>query len=578
MSHLAALRDALERERRALEAEDAELRALSLRDRVAVGYTLAPLQLETTELRSKGRVNVVLRGQDLHEGIQPGDPVVLGPLGRPDDGWAGRLEGIDGATIEVRVAEVPEGKGPWAVSRRLDFTLFGLQAAALTRAERLNTPLVNLLLGHERPYRADPWPHPAFAALNPGQREAAELVLGAVEVGLLHGPPGTGKTETLVAILRALRDLGERPWALADSNAAVDHLALRAHAAGLDVVRLGVSARITSAVQPLTLEWRILNGARAAVIRSLMREAQKATGAAGLELRDAIREEWSAAKREILESADLLAMTLGTLHTRGGDLKAPRTAVVDEATQVPEPAMWLLASRVKRLFLAGDPHQLGPVVKSRDRVLERSMLTRLVEEGFLFPMLTEQYRMNDELLALCAPTYDGRLHSAPSVATPRVSPAARWIDTAGMGLDDERDGFGSWHNPGELRLLRHVWQELRNEGVAAQQVGVITPYNGQLARIRAALPELESGTVNAFQGREKDVILASFVRSNPDQELGFVADPRRLNVSITRARHRFVGIGDAATLGASPLYTRVIDTIAAQGGYTSGWELAEALE
>lgn len=572
MTHLQSLTIALERERKVVIAEDAALRALSLGDRVSCGFTLAPLTVDTTELRSKGRVNVVLRGHDLHDGIQPGDPIVLAPVGRPDEGLAGRLEGLDESTVEVRVVEVPEGRGPWAISRRLDLSSFDLQAAALTRAEKLSTPLVNLLLGYEKPYRADPWPHAAFAKLNPSQREAAELVLGAVEVGLLHGPPGTGKTETLVAVLHALKDLGEKPWALADSNAAVDHLALRAHATGLDVVRLGVSAKISSPVQPLTLEYRILHGARAGVIRTLMRDAARVSGPEAWELRDAIREEWSAAKREILTSADVLAMTLGTLHTRGADLPNPKTAVVDEATQVAEPAMWLLISRVKRLFLAGDPFQLGPVVKSRDPVLERSLLTRLVEAGFQFPMLTEQYRMNDELLQLCAPVYGGRLHSHPSVAHPVHTPAASWIDTAGMGFDDEQDGLGSYHNPGELKLLRLVWEELRAEGVAAQQVGVITPYNGQLDRIRAALPELESGTVNRFQGREKDVILASFVRSNADQELGFVADPRRLNVSVTRARHRFVAIGDSATLGTNPLWQRLIDTIAGLGGYRTGWE------
>lgn len=575
MSHLAALRASLEREREATKIEHARMRARPMAERVASGFSLSPLDLVQTEFRSRFRVNVLLRGSDLGDAFSPGDPVVLAPVGRPDEGWNGRVDGADANTIELRVDDVPEGKGPWAVSRRLDFHILDLQSAALERAEKLSTPLVNLLLGYEKPYRADPWEHAAFATLNPSQRAAAELVLGATEIGLLHGPPGTGKTETLVAVLSALKELGEKPWALADSNAAVDHLALRSAAAGLDVVRIGVSARITSAVQPLTLEYRILHGARAEVIKGLMRQASRTTGPEGFELRDAIRDEWAAAKREILESADVLAMTLGTLHTRGTKFPAPKTAVVDEASQITEPALWLLASMVKRLFLAGDPEQLGPVVKSRDPMLERSLLARLVAAGFAFPMLTEQYRMNDELLALSAPTYGGRVHSAPENAVPTHSPAARWVDTAGMSHDEERDSLGSFHNPGELALLRRIWGELRDAGIRPDQVGVITPYNAQLARIRAALPDLESGSVNAFQGREKDVILASFVRSNPEQDLGFVADSRRLNVAISRARHRFVAIGDTATLGASPHFQRVVDTINDAGGYQSGWEYAE---
>jgi hypothetical protein len=575
---LSKLRAALARERLGRQAEHARLSALSLPDQAAAGFTVYPFDVHATELRSRRRVNVILRAAPgaqgtLAEVLSPGDPVVMAPLGRPGVGEAGRVEGVDSSTLELRVDDLPTGSGPWAVSRRLDLHVHDLQDQALHHAERLSSPLANLLLGIERPYRPDPYPHAAFSSLDPAQREAAELVLGATEIGLLHGPPGTGKTETLCAILRALVDLGERPWALADSNAAVDHLALRADAAGLDVVRLGVGARIASEVQPLSLEWRILHGARAEVIRRLTRESHRVDGPDGIALRDAIREEWSQAKREILESAQVLALTLGTLHTRGADLPSPRTAVVDEASQVSEPALWLLASRVKRIFLAGDPAQLGPVSVAREPLLERSILARLVGEGFCFPMLCQQYRFNDPLLALCNPTYGGRLRSAPSVAAPRSTPAAEWIDTAGMGHDEARDALGSLYNDGELELLAGVLGRLRGEGVDDREIALVTPYRAQLARIRARFPGVAAGTVNAFQGREHDVIVGSFVRSNADGDLGFVADPRRLNVAVTRARHRFVGIGDSATLCASADFRRLVDTIAEGGGYRSGWEL-----
>jgi len=578
---LAQLADALERERRALVEEHARARALSLPDRAAIGFTWYPLDLVTVEHRSRGRVNVILRGRDLHDGLQPGDPVVLAPVGRPDTGIDGRCEGRDPGTVELRVSTAPEGRGPWAVSRRLDFGLIELQLAAMARAGQQWSPLRNLLLGYEPPYRPDPLSHPAFAHLNPSQHDAAAAALGATELGLVHGPPGTGKTEVLVAILVALREQGDQPWALADSNAAVDHLALRAESAGLDVVRLGISARVGAPAQHLTLEHRILNGARAAVIHGLVRDSTRASGTELAELAQAIREEWHAAKQEVLASADLLAMTLGTLHTRGADLANPRTAVIDEATQVMEPAIWLAATRVKRLILAGDPHQLGPVVKSRNPLLERSLLTRLVEEGFHFPMLTEQYRMCQAIQDLVNPTYGGRLvvggtaHPKPICGSRWADPAVRFIDTAGLGHDEARDGLGSWHNPGELDLVGRVVEDLLAQGLAAERIALITPYNAQLSRLRARWPQIEAGTVNAFQGREKDVVIASFVRSNPDQELGFVADPRRLNVTLSRARRLFVGIGDAATLGASSELQRVIDGIAAAGGYTSAWELDE---
>ena len=450
-------------------------------------------------------------------------------------------------------------------------------------AHTIKGMLAALLLGRESPYKADPWDDPAFAGLDVWQKAAAALALGATELGLVHGPPGTGKTRVLVAILAALKGRGEKTWALAESNAAVDHLALRAAAAGLDVVRMGVSARIGSAVQPLTLEHRILHGPRAEVIQKLLRAALRVSGpdrdAEERELRTAVNEEWQAAKREILANADVVAMTLGALQTRGQDLPAPKTAVVDEASQIRESTLWMLPGRVKRIILAGDPLQLGPVLQSRDALLSVSLLERLVREGFQFPMLQQQYRMNDALLSLCNPTYGGRLRSAPEVADRPIpggehrwtASPVRFVDTAGLGLDEARDETGSLYNDGELNLLLQILDGLAEAGVPPDHIAVITPYSAQLRRIQARHPQIESGTVNAFQGREKEVVVASFVRSNPEREVGFVADPRRLNVSLSRARSLFIGIGDSETLGSQPMFRRLIDAVG--DGYVSAWEL-----
>jgi superfamily I DNA and/or RNA helicase len=273
-------------------------------------------------------------------------------------------------------------------------------------------------------------------------------------------------------------------------------------------------------------------------------------------------------------------MTLGTLLTRGEDLPDVRTALLDEAGQVSEPAAWGLVGRVRRVLMAGDPHQLGPVVVGRDPTLETSLLQRLVAEGFPFPMLTEQRRMHGTLMALIQPTYGGRLTAAAHVATrslPVESPwnthPARFVDTAGMGHDEARDAHGSVYNLGEASLLARIWRELRDAGVRPDQVGVVAPYRAQVAQLRQVLPELEVATVNAFQGREVDVLLASFTRSNPDGELGFVADARRLNVTLSRARSLFIGVGDSATLGTSPLFARLVERVG--DGYLSGWELPE---
>lgn len=544
-AHLIALGQALDRERR---ARDASLARLVTRDpaaQLAAGVAIQPLELVSTELRSKERVNVLLRGFTGGDGLTAGDAVLLSPVRRPGAAIPGRCLGVDAGHVELRVDGVPDGVGPWRVQRRSDGTMFDLELASLRRV--VKGSLAHLLLGLERPYAPDPYDDPAFEGLSPVQRQAAARAYGATEIGLVHGPPGSGKTRILVSILRALRSRGEKPWALGPTNPAADALALRASAAGLDVVRLGLSPRVDSAVQHLTLEHRILNGARAPVIHQLLRDAIRATGEALDEIQQAIREEWSTAKREILDGADVLAMTLENLHTRGADLVAPRTVVVDEANAVWEPSIWLLATRVKRIILGGDIGSLGPASVSRDPLLERSLLQRLIEAGFHFPALTERFR---------------------------PQPARQLIDTAGMGLDEEPDGADGFLNPGELGLIRTALTELADAGFSPSQIGLITPYNGQLVRLRAELPGFRSGLPGSWVGQEADAVIVSFVRSNLDGQPGLGVDPRTLQLLTSRARQRWIGIGDSATLGPSHAFQALLAGIEAEGGYRSGWDLS----
>ena len=584
MSHLPQLIDALAAERAARIAEDAACRAMPLRDRIALGHTLAPLDLLTTEHRSKGRVNVLLRGGDAPSTIVPGCAVQLTRMARMDGGYAGRCEGIGGGAVELRIDGVPEVDGPWAVSRRLDLQVHDAQVAALTRALHVWSPVKNLLLGHEAPYRPDPLDHRALASLSPEQRRAAALALGATEIGLLHGPPGTGKTTVAARMLVAMVDAGDRPFALAETNAAVDQLALAAEAAGLDVVRLGGSPRIPSAARHLGLEYRILHGARATVIGGLLRRATRATGEERAEVEAHISEEWQAAKREILESAHVLATTIETLQTRGEALRNPRTALIDDASQVSEPVIWHLAQRVKRILLVGDPAGLPPVVKSRHPILEQSLLARLVGAGFPFPALTEQHRMNAGIQAVLEGWGARELHATAEVADRAVAdlgvadnawsaPEVQFLDTTSSGADEERAGPGAFVNPGEVDLVQRVVGELRAAGARPEHLAVIAPYGAQVARLRAALLDVEVGTVDDLQGREKDIVIASYVRANAEGEVGTAGDGRRLRYGLSRARRLYIGIGDAATLGQSAEHQRLIDAAAAAGGYRSVWEL-----
>jgi hypothetical protein len=609
--HLATLAEALLAELAHELAEHGRLRALAVPERVAVGLSWAPLQAEDVEPAGRGRTRVLLRAPDagvLHEGIGSGDRVVLAPLGSPDGGASARVLAVDPPTAEVLTDEPFADERELAVTRQVDRRTYDRYAQALERADAARSALVDVLLGRRAPspLAAITPRHAALEALNAAQRLAAETALRSCDLALIHGPPGTGKTQVIVALLRVLAAEGRHAWALADSNAAVDHLALRAAAAGLDVVRLGHPARIGAAVAPLTLGERVRRGPIGPVLAELDREIGAAyrerSGAAWSERRRLIAERDAAARqarRAVLEECDVVASTLGTLARVAADLPRAEVAIVDEATQAVEPAALVPAPFVDRLVLVGDPHQLGPVVTQPGNILERSLLERLLEPdqapGLPMPMLAVQHRMHAQVQSLIDSVYGGALepHASVEAHLLRDLPGVRdepltarpllWVDTAGAGFEEERDDLSqSLFNLGEARLIALVVGGWRAAGVPAEAIGVIAPYSAQVARLKR-LPELEDvevASVNAFQGREKEAIACSFVRSNAEGELGFVADERRLTVALTRARRALACVGDSATLSASARFAAALEAFQAREAWTSVFEepWSEALD
>jgi superfamily I DNA and/or RNA helicase len=290
------------------------------------------------------------------------------------------------------------------------------------------------------------------------------------------------------------------------------------------------------------------------------------------------------AREAVLARSELIATTFGSLARWADKLPPARTAVVDEATQATEPSVWIAIPRVERLVLVGDPEQLGPVVKEPGNPLADSLLQRLVASGADAPMLTEQHRMSAPIAALVADVYGPAYHPSPDVADHRLADLpdvtrveatttpVTFVDTAGWSEGERRDEVTrSLFHPGEVALVARVVAEWRAAGVADDAIGVITPYSAQVARLRSRLAGIEVATVNAFQGREKEAVVVSLVRSNPDGELGFVADRRRLVVALTRARRALVLVGDGATLAHAPIFADLLGRIDAVGGLQSAW-------
>jgi len=592
--HFERLADALRSEATFQRAEEARLATLPLDQRILAGATWAPLQPEDEQWVGRGRVEVLVRasrGRTLHDGIDVGDRVRVAPVGAPDDGPLGRCTGRDARTAEIRLDAPLDIAPPLAVSRVFDPTTFLRYHEALEQADAHSSPLRSVLLGERHVGEPDAHGlnHPGFQALNISQHRAARIACAAAEIALIHGPPGTGKTQVIVALLQAFVTAGDRPWALADSNAATDHLVARAHHAGLDVVRVGNPARIGSEARALSLDHRVRNGPMAEALRRIDRElialhrepARWPERKALYQERDRIE---ALARRAILERAQVIASTLGTLARMASELPPPDTAIVDEATQAIEPAIWTAVPWIRRLVLVGDPHQLGPVVKEPENPLNHSLLERLLATDVPMPMLEVQHRMRADIQALVHPTYPTlRAHAEVAehrlceldgvLETPLTGQGLLWVDTAGADFEEERDPVTlSLFNEGELRLVTQAVTDLLRSGVPAADIGVMAPYSAQVARLSAELPEVEVATVNAFQGREKEAIVCCFVRSNADRELGFVSDPRRLTVALTRARRFLLCVGDSATLSASRDFASVMDQFQDRGAWATVWE------
>ncbi|MEQ1508371.1 MAG: AAA domain-containing protein, partial [Myxococcota bacterium] len=441
---------------------------------------------------------------------------------------------------------------------------------ALERADGHRSPLKRAVL--DRGPTPMPVAEAAIPGLNAAQRRAAHAALGSPDLTLVWGPPGTGKTRVLAHVLAALVADGDRPWALADSNAAVDHLALAAVGLGLDVVRIGPVSRVGPALADRRLEARIAASMLGPTLASLDREIVRTWGTQTA--RRLVTERaavWDQARDLVLSGADVIATTFGTAARLVEALPTARTAVVDEATQATEPAVWVVVPFVERLVLAGDPAQLGPVVRVPDSPLGVSLLERWVSPAT--PMLEVQHRMAPELRRLVAGVYGPAYVDAPETAThlPVLELPALWIDTAGAGGEERDPVTRSLFDPLEVRLAALAVAEILARGIAPGDIGVIAPYAAQVAKLREALPAIEVATVNAFQGREKEAIVVTFVRSNPARELGFVADGRRLTVALTRARRQLVLIGDAATLSVHPRFAALLDAVVTVSVWEPPW-------
>ncbi|NOT74008.1 MAG: AAA family ATPase [Cyclobacteriaceae bacterium] len=461
-------------------------------------------------------------------------------------------------------------------------------------------------------------PNIGSSILNESQNDALKIISATPDVAFIHGPPGTGKTTTLSQAIQHTTKTEGQVLVCTPSNAAIDLLVEKLSGLGLNVVRIGHPARVTEQTLSKTMDARIAAHANYPELRALRKKLEHVRGMAfkfkknfghhEREERRRLKEESRMLKsdadmlefyiiNDLLNNAEVICSTLvGSSHPilKGRKFK---TAFIDEAAQSLEPACWIPILRSQRIIFAGDHCQLPPTIKSLDAA-KRGLSTTLFQKGISrhpdrSTMLKVQYRMHQHIMEFSSRYfYKDELIAHDSVKGQLLNhqQPVEFIDTAGCGYNEEQDPETlSRFNTEEARLLIQQTERLVEEIGLEQWIeqnitlGIITPYRAQvdllhkLAESSSTLEPLNKlitiNTVDAFQGQERDVIVISFVRSNNEGEVGFLADIRRTNVAMTRAKRKLIMIGDSATLGSHPFYVELIDYVQKGEFYKSAFEL-----
>lgn len=534
--------------------------------------------------------------------------------------FTGTVSYVDGDRMVITVPdsapllELQQSTDPIGVQLSFDETSYKLMFEALDRVMKAKNNrlayLRDLFYSHQKAGRFSFEPM-KFPWLNPTQERAVNEVLWAKDVAIVHGPPGTGKTTTLVEAINETLMRESQVLVCAQSNMAVDWISEKLVDRGINVLRIGNPTRVNDKMLGFTYERRFESHPdypQLWAIRKAIRELRKnrkkgsenyhqkmerlKSRAAEIELR---------INAELFGEARVIACTLvGSAHHLLEGMKFG-TLFIDEAAQALEAACWIPMKRASRVILAGDHCQLPPTVKSIAALragLGKTLMERIAEnKPEVVTLLKIQYRMNDEIMRFSSDWfYGGKVESAPQIKYRSVldyDHPITWIDTSdkepadtieeGEDLNFKEqfvgESFGRINKAeAELTLLTlaEYFTKIGKQRVLEERidVGIISPYRAQVQYLKKLIKKYEFfkpyrrlisvNTVDGFQGQERDVILISLVRSNDEGQIGFLKDLRRMNVAMTRARMKLIILGNKDTMTKHPFYKKL-------------WEYVEAI-
>lgn len=604
----------------------------SVAERRANGLSWYPIAIRGMEMSRGDYLTVEVERtthQDVSHQLRTGMPAVLFSN---HDAKNDRVEGTishqhnNRLKITLRTDELPEWSrdGKLGIDVLFDDNSYDEMQDALKQAsgiaEKNESKLVDILIGEKTPTFHTEKPQVFAKNLNESQLGAVEKILQANELAIVHGPPGTGKTTTLVQAIKALiKQDNKQILVVAPSNTAVDLLSEKLHLEGLNVVRVGNPAKVTERLMSLTLDSKMTDHPQMKEAKRLKKQAQEYKNMAhkykrnfGKSERDQRKLLFDEAHKimkevgnseqyiidDIVTKAQVITATLvGSNNYTIRNLKF-QTVIIDEAGQALEPACWIPILKAQKLVLAGDHCQLPPTIKSNEAAKQGLATTLLEKLVALHPesvvLLEEQYRMNEQIMGFSSKVfYENRLKANAAVAKHLLfdndTPIA-FVDTAGCSFDEKLEGTSTTNPEEAVFLFKHLHllvSELKKHYKKDNfpSIAIISPYKQQINLLQEQLvhsPDLQDylskisvNTIDSFQGQERDIVYISMTRSNTEGSIGFLSDIRRMNVAMTRARKKLVIIGDSATLASFPFYADFIAYAEQLNTYQSAWEFME---